>query len=295
VMAVIKTAPKKHGASKGGSRGSFGGKSGGGKHGASSGGWLWMPAGSAMPSFRGQGMIAAPFRAKGKGKGMDDKTKEKLRKFDASKKVWVGGMSNTTTWKKLDKHFRETGDLKPAVVDVNEKKGTGVVCFDNEDDVNTAVAVLNGSELDGNTLEVDVWTKMEKTPKEEGDEDKPKRKKQPKNSGVKKMQLNVKKPLSKIAEKLKAIDFSLKVWVGGLTEKTTFKELSKHFEEKFAKPHLVDILAKGGRAVVTYESTDDVASAVAIVNGSELNGNIIEVDVWTKPERKEKTKKEPED
>jgi RNA recognition motif-containing protein len=270
-MAVIKKNPKAHVASKGK------GKAGGG------GGWLWLPAGFG-------GMMASPFMAKGKGKGAQvvDKTKEKLRKFDASKKVWVGGMSKTTTWKKLEKHVRETADLKPAVVDVNEKKGTGVICFKNEDDVSTAVAVLNGTELDGNSIEVDVWTKTEKPPKEDGDEDKPKKKKQQ----PKKTQLKVKKPVSKVAEKLKEIDPSLKVWVGGLTEKTTFKELSKHFEDLFAKPKLVDILAKGGRAVVTYESADDVASAVSIVNGSELNGNTIEVDVWTKPEKKEKVKKE---
>jgi RNA recognition motif-containing protein len=290
-MVAIKTAPKKHVSSKGGSKGFARSNKPSGMS-----GWLWVPAGSAMPSFRGQGMMAAPFMAKGKSKGkvVMDKTKEKLRKFDASKKVWVGGMSKTTTWGKLAKHFRDS-DLKPAVVDVNEKKGTGVVCFKNEDDVSTAVAVLNGTELDGSTIEVDVWTKTEKPPKEEGDEDKPKKKKQPKKLGIHKMQLSVKKPVSKVAEKLKKIDPSLKVWVGGLGEKTTFKELSKHFEEQFAKPHLVDILAKGGRAVVTYENVDDVASAVAIVNGSELNGNILEVDVWTKPEKKEKVKKEKED
>jgi RNA recognition motif-containing protein len=247
-----------------------------------------VPTGAGFPSYGGRAMLAAYPTAKGKGKGAVDKTKEKLRKFDAKNKVWVGGMSNTTTWKKLEKHFKETADLKPAVVDVNEKKGTGVVCFKDEDDVSTAVAVLNGSELDGNTIEVDVWTKMEKPEKPEGEEDKPKRKRQPKKNLA--MSMMVKKPISKVAEKLKTVDPSLKVWVGGLTKETTFKELSKHFEDNFSKPKLVDILAKGGRAVVTYESTDDVASAVAIVNGTELNGATLEVDVWTKPEKKEKEK-----
>lgn len=103
-----------------------------------------------------------------------------------------------------------------------------------------------------------------------------------------------KQPLSKIAEKLKAMDHSLKVWVGGLAEGTTFKDLSKHFEDQFAKPHLIDILPKN-KAVVAYKEADDAASAIAIVNGSELKGSILEVDVWTKPERKEKVKKEKEE
>jgi len=276
VMAVIKSAPKKKSApSKGGAKGKSGG------------GWLWVPSSfAAMPSFGGKG-VGFPM-AKGKGKGTVDKTKEKLRTFQASQKLWVGGMSKTTTWKKLEKHVKEVAELKAAVVDVNEKKGTGVVCFKNEDDVSTAVALLNGSELDGETIEVDVWTKTEKPPKEDGedgDEKKQKKKKKNKKSGTKQVQ---KKPLSKVAEMLKTVDPSLKVWVGGLSEKTTAKSLSKHFEEMFSKPKLFDIMAKGGRGVVTYETEDDVASAVGIVNGSELDGNVLEVDVWTKPEKKEK-------
>merc|ERR1712232_440033 len=105
----------------------------------------------------------------------------------------------------------------------------------------------------------------------------------------------VKKPLSKIAEKLKEVDPSLKVWIGGLAEKTTTKELSKHFEDLFQKPDLVDLLPGKGKAVVTYATADDVTSAIAIVNGSELKGNTLELDVWTKPEKKEKVKKEKED
>lgn len=121
----------------------------------------------------------------------------------------------------------------------------------------------------------------------------PKKKRKPK--GPKKTMLKMKKPLGKVAVALKTVDPSLKVWVGGLPEKTTSKELSKHFEDQFAKPKLCDIYVSGGRAIVTYESADDVASAVSIVNGSEFKGSVIEVDVWTKPEKKEKVKKEKED
>jgi RNA recognition motif-containing protein len=280
-MAIIKATAKKHAAGKGGhKKNNFGGKGGGMM--------VWVPAGSSMPFFPGNGNGKFHGKAAGKGQfqGKVDKTKEKLRKFEPSQKAWVGGLSKTTTWKKLEKHVKEAGDLKPALVDVNEKKGTGVVCFQSGDDVATAVAVLNGSELDGKSIEVDVWEKVERPPKAEGEEKpKKKNKKKTKTLGLSKMAL--KKPVSKVSEKLKTVDPTLKVWIGGLTEKTTFKEISDHFKEKFAKPKLVDLLKKG-KAVVTYESTDEVASAVSIVNGTELNGNVIEVDVWTKPEKKEK-------
>jgi len=299
--------PKRFGGMpSGGVRGGFGG----GMPSGMAGGWVWMPAGGVSVPLRGRGMMSSPVvakgKAKGKGKGTgavkSDKHKEKLRSFDVSKKAWVGGLSKNTTWKQLEKHFKDA-DLKPALIDVNERKGTAVVCFNDEDDVNNAVASLNGSELDGQNLEVDVWEKLEKKPLEEGEE-KPKRRRRrgqnqdgeekPKQKFAIKNMQKEKKPMSKIAEKLKSVDADLKVWVGGLADGTTFKELSKHFEETFAKPDLIEILPKN-RAVVTYKETGDVASAIAIVNGSEFKGKTLEVDVWTKPEKREKVKKEKED
>jgi RNA recognition motif-containing protein len=304
-------------------------------------GWVWIPAGSDLPrggkdrgkgkdrsrgwdegkgrgkdrgakgKGRERGREAPPVKTKFKGKGKSTgpvksekqmETLKKIRSWDVAKKAWVGGLSKKTTWKTLKKHF-EDSDLKPELVDVNERKGTAVVCFNEEDDVQTAVTALNGSELDEKTIEVDVWEKKPKEEKPEGEgedgEKKPRRKR------IKKPKFNIKnmlkgksgKPTSKIAEKLKAIDSSLKVWVGGLKEGTTFKEISKHFEEQFAKPHLIDLLPKNC-AVVTFKETDEVASAIAIVNNTELNGSNLEVDAWTKPERKErkmKVKKEKEE
>jgi RNA recognition motif-containing protein len=269
-------------------------------------GWVWVPAGSSLPrgfppvKAQGKGKNSGKSSGKGSGPAKSNEVLKKLRGWDTAKKAWVGGLAKKTTWKLLKKHF-EDADLKPELVDVNEKKGTAVVCFNDEDDVQTAVTALNGSELDGKTIEVDVWEKLPKEETPEGEE-KPKRKREKK---VKKPKFNIKnmiqgkngKPKSKMADKLKAIDSSLKVWVGGLKEGTTFKEISKHFEEQFAKPHLIDILPKN-RAVVTFKEADDVASAIAIVNNTELNGSTLEVDAWTKPEkkeRKEKVKKEKEE
>merc|ERR1711972_1045038 len=77
--------------------------------------------------------------------------------------------------------------------------------------------------------------------------------------------------------------------VGGMSEKTTKQALSKHFAD-VAKPKLVDMMKKG-KAVLAYEKEEDVAAAVAAMNGTELDGNTLEVDVWAKPEKKPREKK----
>jgi len=103
----------------------------------------------------------------------------------------------------------------------------------------------------------------------------------------------LKKPLSKFAQKLRGTDPSLKVWVGGLAEGTTWKDVEKHFAS-VSKPTCTDIM-KGGTAVVAYGSVEDVETAVASLNGSELKGGVLEVDVWVqkpKTERAEKAAKE---
>merc|ERR1712151_1229056 len=112
------------------------------------------------------------------GKGFVEKPlskhQEKLRKVDASRLVWVGGLSPKTKWKALEKHFAEVA--KPTVSDIKERKNkegkiTAMVAFKTPEDVEAVVAALNGSELDGEVLEVDKWEKDSRKDKE----DRPKR------------------------------------------------------------------------------------------------------------------------
>jgi len=261
------------------------------------GGWVWMPATTGKATMKGM-----PAKGKGKGKGMVkgkgkglakpvNKYEQKLRQIDPSLLAWVGGLSPKTTWKQVEKHFAEVA--KPTLSDVKQNNGktTAIVAFKTADDVAAAVAGLNGSELLGKTIEVDVWVKGMK---EEGSE----RKKKPKVRTIKSVKTkfaNTQAPKapSKFEEKLKNIDPSLKVWVGGLSEKTTWKALEKHFSE-VAKPAVTDIMKKG-KGVVAYKTEEEVASAIATLNGSELDGNTIEVDVWTKPEKRERKKKEADE
>lgn len=264
-------------------------KFGGGKPSGGKGGGKWMfvpPQMMAMPQMF--------FKGGGKGKVMDKKaadkkkTIERLQKVDVSCKVWVGGLSKKVTWKMLEKHFEEAV-AKPAVTDVSETKGTGVVAFKTAEDAATAIATLNGSELGGKPIEVDAWEKgtFEKT-------DKPKvsgaQKRKNKQAGGKPVQ-TTKGKKSKVdpavSEKLKSIDSSCKVWVGGLADKTTSKGLEKHFEENYGKPSVCEITRKG-KACVAYETEQDAETAIITLNATELDGNTIETDAWVKPEKKEK-------
>jgi len=238
---------------------------------------------------------------------------EKLGEIDKSKKVWVGGLPEKATWKDLFNLFKD--EAKPQLTHIlNPKKGTACVAFKSDDDAEKAIATFNGAEIKGQAIEVDVWTQKEKA---EGTKGKRQRNKKSKNvegktnnattkaviksKFVKKVVASnkgkVKKQLTpaeeKMKEKLKEIDPAQKVWVGGLSDKTTFKMLKKHFSEHDCQAKLVSI--KNGKACVTFDTADEATNAIGSLNATTVDGKVIEVDVWTKPERKEKKGKKDKD
>jgi RNA recognition motif-containing protein len=98
---------------------------------------------------------------------------EKLKTIDSTLKVWVGGLKKNVSWKDLEKHFVTIA--KPSLTHINEKNGSGVVCFKNEDDVSTAIASLNGTSLKGSAIEVDAWVRPEREKKDKSEKkEKPK-------------------------------------------------------------------------------------------------------------------------
>merc|ERR1711865_583911 len=138
------------------------------------------------------------------------------------------------------------------------------------------MGAVNGSDLEGSSLEVDVWTEKEK--KEGGD--RPKRKFGAAFVKGKKENIN-------------AVDASQKVWVGGLSEKTTPVQLKKHFADNGCEGDVFKIL-KPGTACATFKSDSEATSAISSTNGTGLGGKSIEVDVWAKSEKKEKKIKKEE-
>merc|ERR1719183_1272144 len=167
-------------------------------------------------------------------------------------------------------------------------KGTACLSFKTPEDAETVIAAMNNSELNGKEIQVDVWTKKEKKERPEGEQ-----RKKTNKLGVKTSLLKNKMKIgnNKMKEKFKAIDHSLKIWVGGLSEKTTWKQLKQHFVDNGHEVDLCDLM-KPGTACVTFKTEDDASNAVAAINGTELDDNTLEVDVWKKPERKVKAEKD---
>jgi len=257
--------------------------------------------GASARNFVAKGGFAKGGFKKGSGKGgkalTDQQIKakaglDKLGKIEAERKVWVGGLGEDVTRRKLEEHFK-SGSCKPSQMELMSK-GTACLAFKDAETAETAIGSLNGSELDGIEIQVDVWTKKERPERKEG-EQRPKKTKPVINQTLKNAAKGKgkggKQELSKLALKIKAIDHSLKVWVGGLSAETTWKELKAHFNDLGAEVHMCDLMKKG-TACVTFKTEEEVATAISIVNGTDLAGQAVTVDVWTKPERREKKKKE---
>eukprot|EP00931_Biecheleriopsis_adriatica_P090040 TRINITY_DN64087_c0_g1_i1.p2 TRINITY_DN64087_c0_g1~~TRINITY_DN64087_c0_g1_i1.p2 ORF type:complete len:131 (+),score=39.57 TRINITY_DN64087_c0_g1_i1:66-458(+) len=111
------------------------------------GGWGWGGpwGGMMMPYMKG----------KGKNSG--------LRSFPDEKKVWIGGIPGADRDiernKRLVEHMKQAGECVFAHIG---KSGAAGAAFKNPEDVQKAIAMLNGSNFEGATIQVDVWTKKEK-------------------------------------------------------------------------------------------------------------------------------------
>ncbi|OPL18730.1 MAG: RNA-binding protein [Candidatus Aegiribacteria sp. MLS_C] len=74
-------------------------------------------------------------------------------------KLFVGGLSWSTTDKELREAFEAYGSVTEAKVikerDSGRSRGFGFVTFENEDDATAAVDAMNDTELDGRNIRVD--------------------------------------------------------------------------------------------------------------------------------------------
>jgi len=77
-----------------------------------------------------------------------------------SKKLFVGSLSWDTNDEGLRNAFSVHGEISEAIVisdrDTGRSRGFGFVTFDEDESADKAVAALNGTELDGRTIKVDV-------------------------------------------------------------------------------------------------------------------------------------------
>jgi RNA recognition motif-containing protein len=77
-----------------------------------------------------------------------------------SKKLFVGSLSWDTNDDGLRNAFSTHGEISEAIVisdrDTGRSRGFGFVTFDDDESADKAVAALNGTDLDGRTIKVDV-------------------------------------------------------------------------------------------------------------------------------------------
>jgi RNA recognition motif-containing protein len=77
-----------------------------------------------------------------------------------SKKLFVGSLSWGTDDETLREAFAVHGEIVEAVVitdrDTGRSRGFGFVTFEDDEAADKAMAALNGTELDGRTIRVDV-------------------------------------------------------------------------------------------------------------------------------------------
>merc|ERR1711879_319887 len=81
---------------------------------------------------------------------------------DPSKVIWVGGLSEGTTYQELKAHGEQAGSAKWAEVYNNKGKGTGVIGYATAEEAAGAAAMLNGSLLKGAVIQTDAYAKASK-------------------------------------------------------------------------------------------------------------------------------------
>merc|ERR1712013_646033 len=79
-----------------------------------------------------------------------------LSSFPAEKKVWIDKIPESVTFRELQAHFP---GCKFATVMKGKAAGTGGVAFATAEEATAAIETLNGSDLAGSSIVVDVWTK----------------------------------------------------------------------------------------------------------------------------------------
>lgn len=91
--------------------------------------------------------------------------------MDDNKKLFVGNLSWGTTEEALEEAFSEAGEVVSVAIitdrDSGRSKGFGFVEMATAEDAQKAVELLNGKELDGRALTVNIARPKEERPRRE--------------------------------------------------------------------------------------------------------------------------------
>jgi RNA recognition motif-containing protein len=164
-------------------------------------------------------------------------------------KLYIGNLGWETTTNELQEHFAAYGDASDCYVVVDratgESRGFGFVSFASEDEARKAVAGMNGKELDGRRIRVDI--------------SKPKGTQAPEPEGC-------------------------KLYVGNLGYSTTSEDLREHFSKYGSVADLTVVTDREtgnsrGFAFVTFSSPSEASAAVDALDGYEVDGRELRVNL----------------
>lgn len=89
-----------------------------------------------------------------------------------AKKIYVGGLSYSTTDSVLKEAFSQAGTVESATIIIDKmsgrSKGFGFVEMSSDEEVQKAIEMFNGKELDGRTVTVNEARPMEARPPRQG-------------------------------------------------------------------------------------------------------------------------------
>lgn len=178
---------------------------------------------------------------------------------EAARRLYMGNIPRTVTNDELTKIVEEHGAVEKAEVMYDKCSGRSrrfaFVTMKTVEDANAAVEKLNGTEIGGREIKVNI----------------------------------TEKPLPQVdlsllqAEESQFIDSPHKVYVGNLAKTVTTNTLKKFFSEKgnvvSTKVSWVPGTSKsGGFGFVTFSSEEEVEAAISSFNNSLLEGQVIRVN-----------------
>ncbi|KAD4982521.1 hypothetical protein R6Q59_002128 [Mikania micrantha] len=177
---------------------------------------------------------------------------------EAARRLYVGNIPRTTTNDDLKKLFEEHGAIDRVEVMYDKYSGRsrrfGFVTMKTVDDVNAAIEKLNGTEIGGRKIKVNVTEK-------------------PLNGVISSLQ----------SDEAPFIDSPYKLYVGNLAKTVTSDSLKSFFAEKGnvvgAKVSRVPGTSKSsGFGFVSFSSEEEVEAAIASFNDAVLEGQKIRVN-----------------
>jgi len=213
--------------------------------------------------------------------GESEATKNQLP--DEPRMVYIGNLPFNIKWQDLKDHMKQAGEVEFAKIltqdgsDWGRSRGVAYARYATENEAKAAIATLNGTDLGGRTITVDVWTGAK--PRQGA-------------KGFLAMKGAVMKGWGKgfkgWGKGVKVHgETSQMVYVGNLPFKAEWQELKDHMKAAGAV-EFVKILTQDGSeyglskgiGCVRYSTEAEANAAVAQFNGSELMGRTLVVDKW---------------